>query len=95
MKRARGKRRKISWRRLIWKTLGGIVDRHWTDPRDGVRWTVWLERAGDMPVLAFGSEGETLTVVVDFDDDVWDLSNEDLQRFLDERQGSSGSWLRN
>ena len=43
----------------------------------------------DRPVLAFGSEGETLTVVVDFDDDVWDLSNKDLQRFLDEGRDES------
>ncbi len=89
MKIGRGKRRKISWRRLIWKTLGGIVDRHWTDSRDGVRWTVWLETEGERPVLVFGLEGHTHTVVVDFDDDLWHLSNEDLQRLLDEGQGSS------
>ena len=89
MKIGRGKRRRISLWGLIVKTFGGVSDRHWTDSRDGVRWTVWLEREGDRPVLAFGSEGETRTVVVDFDDDVWDLSNEDLQRLLDEGQGSS------
>ena len=44
---------------------------------------------------SFGSEGDTHTVVVDIDDGLEHLSNEDLQRFLDERQGSSGSWLRN
>ena len=71
------------------RSFGGIADRHWTDPRDGVRWTLWLETGGDRPVLAFGSEGDTHTVVLDFDEGLWDLSNEDLQRFLDEgREGS-------
>ena len=45
---------------------------------------LWLELAGDRPVLAFGSEGEVHKVVVDFDDGLWDLSDEDSQRFLDE-----------
>ncbi len=45
---------------------------------------LWLETAGDRPVLAFGSEGNTHTVVVDFGQGLWDLSDEDLQRFLDE-----------
>ncbi len=44
----------------------------------------WLETAGDRPVLAFGSEGNTHTGVVDFGQGLWDLSDEDLQRFLDE-----------
>ena len=89
MKIGRGKRRRISLWGLIVKTFGGISDRQWTDLRDGVRWTVWLETQRDRPTLVFGSEGDTHTVVVDFDDDVWDLSNEDLQRLLDEGQGSS------
>ncbi len=45
---------------------------------------LWLETAGDRPVLAFGSEGDTHTVMVDFGQGLWDLSDEDLQRFLDE-----------
>ena len=49
---------------------------------------MWLEREGDRPVLAFGSEGETLTVVVDFDDGLWDLSDEALQGFVDEAMRS-------
>ena len=73
----------------ILRSVGGISDRHWTDSRDGVGWTVWLEIAGDRPVLAFGREGNTHTVVVNFDEGLWDLSNEDLQRLLDEGQGSS------
>ena len=90
MKIGRAKRRKISVRGLISRTFGGITDRHWTDPRDGVRWTLWLETGGDRSVLAFGSEGEVHTVAVDFDDHhPWHLSNEDLQRLLDEGQGSS------
>ena len=53
MKIGRGKSRKISLRGLISKTFGGITDCHWTDGREGVCWTVWLEVAGDRPVLAF------------------------------------------
>jgi len=60
-----------------------VPDRHWTDARDGVDWMVWLETAGDRPALAFGSEGNTHTVVVDFGQGLWDLSDGDLQRFLD------------
>ncbi len=45
---------------------------------------LWLEIAGDRPILAFGSEGDIHTVVVDFEEGwLWDLSDEDLQRFLD------------
>ncbi len=44
---------------------------------------LWLELASDRPVLAFGFEGNTHTVVVDFEEGLWDLSDEDLQRFLD------------
>ncbi len=68
----------------IVRSVGGVPDRHWTDPRDGVGWMVWLETAGDRPVLAFGSEGNTHTVVVDFEQGLWDLSDEDSQWFLDE-----------
>ena len=89
MKIGRGKRRRISWRDRIVKAFGGISDRHWTDPRDGVRWTLWLETGGDRPVLAFGSEGDTYTVAVDFDEGLWDLSNDDLQSFLDVGRRSS------
>ena len=89
MKLGRGKRRRISWRDRLVKTFGGISDRQWTDPRDGVRWTVWLETEGDRPVLVFGSEGDTHTVVVDFEEGLWDLSKEDLHRFLDEAQAGS------
>ena len=84
MKIGRGRRRKISVRGLISRTFGGIADRHWTDPRNGVRWTVWLETQRDRPTLVFGSDGDTQAVVVDFDDGLWDLSDADLQRFLDE-----------
>ncbi len=44
---------------------------------------VWLELAGDRPVLAFGSEGETHTLVVRFNDGLADRSDTDLQRLLD------------
>ena len=53
--------------------------RDWTDPRDGRRWTVWLER-GIKPVLAFRSEGEVHIVVVDFSDGLEDRSDAELQR---------------
>ena len=75
---------KNSMKDEILRSVGGVPDRHWTDGRDGVDWMVWLETAGDRPVLAFGSEGNTHTVVVDFGQGLWDLSDEDLQRFLDE-----------
>ncbi len=60
--------------------------RDWTDPRDGRHWTVWLER-GQPPVLAFGSEGDTHSVVVDFTEGLEDRSDADLQRLLDEARG--------
>ncbi len=80
----RGKKRKIPAVDQIIRSVGGVPDRHWTDRRDGVGWMLWLETAGDRPVLAFGSEGDTHTVMVDFGQGLWDLSDEDLQRFLDE-----------
>ncbi len=73
----------------ILRSVGGIPDRHWTDPRDGVGWMLWLETAGDTPVLAFGSEGNTYKVEVDFGQGLWDLSDKDLQRFLHEAKFSS------
>ncbi len=51
---------------------------------------LWLEIAADRPILAFGSEGDIHTVVVDFEEGwLWDLSDEDLQRFLDEAKSRS------
>ena len=50
---------------------------------------LWLETAGDTPVLAFGSEGNTYKVEVDFGQGLWDLSDKDLQRFLHEAKFSS------
>ena len=44
---------------------------------------MWFEIAGDRPILAFGFDGDIHTVVVDFEEGLWDLSDEDLQRFLD------------
>ncbi len=85
----RGKMRKIPAVDQIVRSVGGVPDRHWTDPRDGVGWMLWFELAGDRPVLAFGSDGDTHTVVVDFEEGLWDLSKEDLHRFLDEAQASS------
>ena len=90
----RGKRRKIPAVDQIVRSVGGVPDRHWTDPRDGVGWMLWLELAGDRPVLAFGSEGEVHKVVVDFDDGLWDLSDEDSQRFLDEAKFRSAELRR-
>ena len=46
---------------------------------------LWLEIAADRPILAFGCEEDIHKVVVDFERGwLWDLSDEDLQRFLDE-----------
>ena len=84
----RGKRRKISWRDRMRKKFGNESDRHWTDPRNAVRWTLWLEAEGGKPVLAFGAEGDTDTFWVDCDDGLWDLSDEDLQGFVDEAMRS-------
>ena len=64
----------------------GPAARDWTDPRDGRHWTVWLGRGGK-PVLVFASEGELLSVVVDFDVRLRDRSDADLQRLLDEGRG--------
>ena len=63
--------------------------RDWTGPRDGKRWSVWFERWGPWPVLVFKSEGELHTVLLDSDDGLDDRSDEELQRLLDEGQGSS------
>ena len=43
-----------------------------------------LARAGSKPVLAFGSERELHTVLVDFNDSLEDRSDAELQRLLDE-----------
>ncbi len=60
--------------------------RFWTDPRDDRHWTV--SQTGLPPVLVFESEDEVINVVVDFIG-LADRSDEDLQRLLDEGQGSS------
>ena len=79
-----GKRRKVSWR----DRLGMRANRHWTDPRNAVRWTLWLEMEGGTPALAFGAEGDTDTFLVDCDDGLSDLSDEALQGFVDEAMRS-------
>ncbi len=58
--------------------------RFWTDPRDGRHWKV--RQTVLPPVLVFESEGAVFSVVVDFIG-LADLSNEDLQRLLDEGRG--------
>ncbi len=60
--------------------------RFWTDPRDGRHWKV--RQTGLPPVLVFESEGDVVSVVVDFIV-LANRSDEDLQRFLDEAQVSS------
>ncbi len=59
--------------------------RFWTDPRDGRHWTV--RQTGLSPVLVFESEGDVFSVVVVDFIGLADLSNEDLQRLLDEGRG--------
>jgi len=56
-----------------------------TDRRDGTTWMLWIER--DKPALAFESGGEGHGVEVDFDDEPYDWSDEDLQRLPDEARG--------
>ena len=63
--------------------------REWTDPRDGRRWRIWLERR-PTPVLVFGSEQDLHTVDVDFTEGLEDRSDADLQRWLDEGGGDRG-----
>ena len=61
--------------------------RFWTDPRDGRHWKV--RQTGLPAVLVFESEGNVFSVVVDFNFGLADRSDEELQRLLDEGQGSS------
>ena len=61
-----------------------MTHRHWTDPRDGRHWTLWLEQGPAAGVLAFASGGETYSVVVDFTDGLEDRSDRELERLLDE-----------
>ncbi len=82
----REKMRKID---QVVRSIGFVRDRIWTDPRGGQSWTLWLETAGDRPALVFGRDGEVHKVVVDFDQGLWGLSNEELQRFLDEAKSRS------
>ncbi len=60
--------------------------RDWTDPRDGRHWKV--RQTGLPPVLVFESEGNVFSVGVDFIG-LEDRSDQELQRLLDEGQGSS------
>ncbi len=59
--------------------------RFWTDPRDGRHWKV--RQTGLPPVLVFESEGDVFSVVVVDFIGLADLSDEDLQRLLDEGRG--------
>ena len=59
--------------------------RDWTDPRDGRHWK--LRQTGLPSVLVFASEGDRFSVAIDFNDRLEDLSDEDLQRWLDEGRG--------
>ncbi len=61
--------------------------RDWTDPRDGSHWKV--RQTGVPPVLEFESEGDVFSVVVVDFIGLADLSDEDLQRLLDEGRASS------
>ncbi len=60
--------------------------RDWTDSRDGRHWKV--RQTGLPAVLVFESEGNVFSVVVDFIG-LEDRSDQELQRLLDEGQGSS------
>ena len=59
--------------------------RDWTDPRDGRHWKV--RQTGLPPVLVFATEGEIISVPVDFSDGLEDRSDRELQRLLDEGRG--------
>ena len=58
--------------------------RDWTDPRDGRHWKV--QQTGLPTALVFASEDDVFSVVLDLNDWLEDLSDEDLQRLLDEAQ---------
>ena len=60
--------------------------RFWTDPRDDRHWKV--SDTGLPPVLVLESEGDVVSVVVDFIV-LANRSDEDLQRLLDEGKASS------
>ena len=60
--------------------------RFWTDPRDGRHWKV--RQTGPPPVLVFESEDDVFSVLVDFNDRLEDRSDAELQRLLDEEEGS-------
>ena len=57
--------------------------RDWTDPRDGRRWTVWLEPV-KKPVISFKSGRELHTLLLDSNPRLEDRLDEELQRWLDE-----------
>ena len=59
--------------------------RDWTDPRDGRHWRV--RQTGLPPVLVFASEDDRFSVDIDFNNRLDDLSDEALQRLLDEGRG--------
>ena len=59
--------------------------RDWTDPRDGRHWKV--RQTGLPTVLVFESEGELVSVPIDFNNDLEDRSDAELQRLLDEGRG--------
>ena len=60
--------------------------RFWTDPRDGRHWKV--RQTGPPPVLVFESEDDVFSVLVDLNDRLEDRSDAELQRLLDEEEGS-------
>ena len=60
--------------------------RDWTDPRDGRHWKV--RQTGQPAVLVFESEGELVSVPIDFNPGLEDRSDEELQRLLDEGRGA-------
>lgn len=63
-----------------------MTHRDWTDPRDGRRWKV-RQTTGPPAVVFYDPEGETHSVVVDFNDAIENQSDAVLQRLLDEGAG--------
>ncbi len=61
--------------------------RFWTDLRDGRHWKV--RQTGLPAVLVFESEGELVSVPIDFNNGLEDRSDQELQRLLDEGKASS------
>ena len=68
-----------------------MTHRHWTDPRDGKHWLLWLERAALRGVLAFAADGKQFTAEVLSDTPLADVTDNELEALLDRAKGVGGT----